>query len=41
MGRINRRIVVQACLGIKERIYLKNNNSKKGWWHGSSGRAPT
>jgi hypothetical protein len=29
MGSINRRIVVQASLGIKERLYLKNNQSKK------------
>jgi hypothetical protein len=36
----SRRIVVQASLGIKVRPYTQNNESKKGWRRGSSGRTP-
>jgi hypothetical protein len=35
-GNVNRKIAVQASLGISMRPYPKNNKSKKGWMHGSS-----
>jgi hypothetical protein len=38
MGIINMRMKVQAGLGKKP--YLQNNQSKKGWRHGSSHRVP-
>jgi hypothetical protein len=34
----NMRIAVQASWGINARPYLKNNQSRKGWECGSSGR---
>jgi hypothetical protein len=33
---VNRTFVVQASPGIKMRLCLKNNLSKKGWLHGSN-----
>jgi hypothetical protein len=39
-GSTNRRIAVQASANIKARPYLKNNQIKNGWRHGSGGRAP-
>jgi hypothetical protein len=39
-GNTNKRIPVQSCPGRKARTYLKNNESKKGWGHGSNSRAP-
>jgi hypothetical protein len=39
-GSINS-IVVQGCLGMKGRPYLKNKQCKKDWGCGSSGRAPS
>jgi hypothetical protein len=41
LGSISRSIMVQTSPGINARPYLKNNQSKKGWAHGSSGRAST
>jgi hypothetical protein len=37
-GNINRRISVQADPGINTRPYPKNNQSRKGWECGLSGR---
>jgi hypothetical protein len=37
---INRKIVIQASSGMRARPYLKNNECKKSWGHGSSDRAP-
>jgi hypothetical protein len=37
-GRVNRKIIVQAGLVVNMRPYLKNNQIKKGWGHGSRGR---
>jgi hypothetical protein len=34
----NRRKMVQAVLDKKMAPYLQNNQSKKGWRHGSNGR---
>jgi hypothetical protein len=31
--------MVQACLGIKQDTISKITNAKKGWQHGSVGRA--
>jgi hypothetical protein len=39
-GSIKRRIVDQAGMGINNRPYPQNNESRKGWEHDSSGRAP-
>jgi hypothetical protein len=40
-GSINRRITVQADLSVNVRPYLKKiPESKKGWGHSLSGRAP-
>jgi hypothetical protein len=39
-GSISRRIRVQARQGTHVRPHSKNQQSKKGWGHGSSGRAP-
>jgi hypothetical protein len=36
-GGTNRKIVVQAGLGIKAKPCIKNEQHKKGWWSGSSG----
>jgi hypothetical protein len=36
----NKRVMVQDSLVITVRSYLKNNESKKGWENGSSGRVP-
>jgi hypothetical protein len=38
LGSINRKITVQASLGINAKPYLKNNQIKKGWEHGLSGK---
>jgi hypothetical protein len=41
VGSISWRIVVQASPSIKgERLYSKNNESKKGWGHSSNGSVP-
>jgi hypothetical protein len=32
--------MVQVKSGINSRPYLKNNESKNGWWHGLSGSVP-
>jgi hypothetical protein len=40
VGNLNKRIVAQAHQGINVRPYLKINQSKKDWGHGSSGRDP-
>jgi hypothetical protein len=37
-GNVNRRIMVQADPGINVRPYLKINQCKKIWGHGSTGR---
>jgi hypothetical protein len=37
---INGRIVIQASLGVKVRLYLTNNKNKKVWEHGLSGNVP-
>jgi hypothetical protein len=40
MEGINRRILVQASLGISKRTYLKNTQSRMGWRCGSSDTVP-
>jgi hypothetical protein len=40
-GSLSRKVKVQITWGIKPRPYSKNNESKKGLGHGSSGRAST
>jgi hypothetical protein len=40
MGSINK-VVVQANPTTNTRLYLKNNQNKKSWGHGSSGSAPS
>jgi hypothetical protein len=40
MRSVNKRLKVQTGLGKNLRYYLKNNESKKSWGHGSSGRVP-
>jgi hypothetical protein len=40
VGSINGRTVVQTGWGNKARDYYQNNQSTKGWRHGSNGRAP-
>jgi hypothetical protein len=41
-GSLNRRIVVQAGLSIKQDHISKISNAKeKGWWSGSSGDMPS
>jgi pyruvate formate-lyase activating enzyme-like uncharacterized protein len=37
-GSISRRTAVQARADMNVRPYLKNNENKKGWEYGSSGR---
>jgi hypothetical protein len=38
VGDVNRRMGVQASLCINMRPYLKNNQSRKSWKHGLSGK---
>jgi hypothetical protein len=40
MGGIGGRTQYESSLGKNARLYLKNNQSKKGLGCGSSGRAP-
>jgi hypothetical protein len=40
VGSINRRITVQANLGINVRPQSKNKKRKNGWWSGSHDREP-